>query len=506
MYLGLDSSTQSLKGIIIDPASGTIAARAAVIFATDLPQFPAAFPPSGDPLEKHADPRLWLAALDLLCARLAETGAPLGKVECIGGSGQQHGSVYLTDRAAAILASLDSGGDLVSQITPAFSRQTAPIWMDSSTTAQCAEMTAAIGPRMQADTGSPAIERFTGAQIRKFHQQSPDAYAATDRIHLVSSFMASVLTGGHAPIDHGDGAGMNLLNLHTLAWDPAICEATAPGLLDKLPPVASARTLAGTLSPYFHKYGFQPGTRVAVWTGDNPASLVGTGATRPGMAVISLGTSDTFFAVLDPYRTDPDGCGHVFGNPAGGFMCLTCFKNGSLARERVREMTATDYAFFDVAAFGQTVPGNGNQIALPWFEAEITPPVLTPGLRANFDFDAAPAAVKIRAAIEGQMLSMRAHSRWIGDFDTIRVTGGASRSAGILKTLADIFQARVETIAVEDSAALGAAMIAAHAGGGHPFDSLARAFAPAVASVSPDPATIPAYTAALDACLKLERK
>jgi xylulokinase len=318
--------------------------------------------------------------------------------------------------------------------------------------------------------------------------------------------MASVLTGGHAPIDHGDGAGMNLLNLHTLAWDPAICEATAPGLLDKLPPVASARTLAGTLSPYFHQYGFQPGTRVAVWTGDNPASLVGTGATRPGMAVISLGTSDTFFAVLDPYRTDPDGCGHVFGNPAGGFMCLTCFKNGSLARERVREMTATDYAFFDVSAFEQTVPGNGNQIALPWFEAEITPPVLTPGLRANFDFDAAPAAVKIRAAIEGQMLSMRAHSRWIGDFDTIRVTGGASRSAGILKTLANIFQARVETIAVEDSAALGAAMIAAHAGGGHPFDSLARAFAPAVASVSPDPATIPAYTAALDACLKLERE
>jgi xylulokinase len=259
------------------------------------------------------------------------------------------------------------------------------------------------------------------------------------------------------------------------------------------------------LSPYFHGYGFRPGTRVSVWTGDNPASLVGTGTTRPGMAVISLGTSDTFFAVLDPYRTDPDGCGHVFGNPAGGFMCLTCFKNGSLARERVREMTGTDYDFFDVTAFDQTSPGNENQIALPWFEAEITPPVLTPGLRANFDFDAAPAAVKIRATIEGQMLSMRAHSRWIGDFDTIRVTGGASRSAGILKTISNIFQARVETIAVEDSAALGAAMIAAHAGGGHDFDSLARAFAPAVATVTPDHATIPAYAAALEACGQLER-
>lgn len=504
MHLGLDSSTQSLKGIVIDPAAGTIVHQAAVSFASDLPDFPAAFSPTGDPLEKHADPRLWLAALDLLLSRMAAAGAPLDRVTGIGGSGQQHGSVYLNAEAGAILGRLDPAASLVDQLAPAFSRPTAPIWMDSSTSPQCAEVAAAIGPRLREDTGSPAIERFTGAQIRKFHQQDPTAYAATDRIHLVSSFMASVLSGGHAPIDYGDGAGMNLLNLHTLAWDPEICEATAPGLLAKLPPLAPPGTIAGSLAPYFAKYGFAPGTQVAVWTGDNPASLVGTGATRPGVAVVSLGTSDTFFAVLDPYRTDPDGCGHVFGNPSGGFMCLTCFKNGSLARERIRDLTDADWQFFDVTAFAETPPGNNNRLALPWFEAEITPPVLKPGLRANFDFETAPPAVKIRAVIEAQLLSMRLHSAWIGDFDTIRVTGGASRSEGILQTLANVFQARVETIAVEDSAALGAAMLAAHAVSGHPFAALAAAFAPAVRTITPDPTTIPAYTAALAAYQELE--
>lgn len=505
MHLGLDSSTQSLKGILIDPVAGRILHQAAVNFAADLPDYPAAFSPSGDPLEKHADPRLWLAALDLLFTRMVEAGAPLAQITGIGGSGQQHGSVYLTSDATTILATLDPERSLVEQITPALARPTAPIWMDSSTSAQCAQIGSAVGPRLQTDTGSPAIERFSGAQIRKFFQQSPAAYAATDRIHLVSSFMASVLTGSHAPIDHGDGAGMNLLNLHTLQWDPEICEATAPGLLEKLPPTASARTLAGRISPYFvRKYGFSPESRVAVWTGDNPASLVGTGAIRPGVAVVSLGTSDTFFAVLDPYRTDPDGCGHVFGSPAGGFMCLTCFKNGSLARERIRDLTGVDWAFFDATAFDQSEPGNAGQLALPWFEAEITPPVLTPGLRANFDFDAAPPATRIRAVIEAQVLSMRVHSRWIGDFDTIRVTGGASRSTGILQTLSNVFQARVETIAVQDSAALGAAMIAAHAVSGHAFEALAATFAPAVHTVLPDPATIPAYQATLDAYLALE--
>ncbi|MCX6876354.1 MAG: FGGY family carbohydrate kinase [Verrucomicrobia bacterium] len=503
-HLGLDSSTQSLKGIIIDPVTGTIVGQATVNFSKDLPQYHAAYSPSGDPLEKHADPLLWLAALDLLFTRMQADGAPLDQVVGIGGSGQQHGSVYLNAHSTQILANLDPAQNLVEQIAPALSRKTSPIWMDSSTSAQCAELTAAIGSRLQTDTGSPAIERFTGSQIRKFYQHDPGAYADTGKIHLVSSFMASVLTGTHAPIDFGDGAGMNLLNLKTLTWDPAICAATAPGLLEKLPPAVPTHTVIGNLAPYFTKYGFSSAVAVAAWTGDNPASLVGTGTTRPGLAVVSLGTSDTFFAVLEPYRTDPEGYGHVFGNPTGGFMCLTCFKNGSLARERIREETQVDWTFFDVTAFEKTPAGNDGQLALPWFEAEITPPVLTPGLRANFEFATASPETKIRAIIEAQILSIRVHSQWIGNFDTIRVTGGASRSTGILQTLANVFQAKVETIAVQDSAALGAAMIAAHAVGQHRYEALSQALAPATATIAPDLATKATYEALLATYLKLE--
>jgi xylulokinase len=489
LYLGLDSSTQGLKGLIIDPGQGIIVASGAVNFGKDLPQFrcPEGTLPHRDPLVKHSDPLLWVAALDLLLGRMQSAGAPLGQVEGIGGSGQQHGSVYLNAQCERILASLVSSKDLASQLAPALSRKTSPIWMDSSTSAECAEISKAIGPRLQTDTGSPAIERFTGPQIRKFFKQEPLAYGQTARIHLVSSFMASVLIGGDAPIDYGDGAGMNLLNLKTLCWDQGICDATAPGLLAKLPKPVPTSTVAGKLSRYFSKYGLKPGITVATWTGDNPASLVGTGAFRPGLAVVSLGTSDTFFAVLDPYRTDPEGCGHVFGNPTGGFMCLTCFKNGSLARDRVRAEAGADWDFFDATAFAKTPIGNQGNLALPWFEAEITPPVLKPGLRANFDFSAAPAEVRIRAVVEAQALSLRAHSLWIGRFDTLRVTGGASRSQGILQVLADVFQASVETIAVPDSAALGAAMIAAHVAGNAAYEDLAAKFTPATARIAPNP-------------------
>ncbi|MDR3229390.1 MAG: carbohydrate kinase [Puniceicoccales bacterium] len=506
-FLGFDSSTQSLKALIIDAAAGKIAAAATVNFGKDLPQYhsPEGVLANADPAVKHADPLLWLAALDLALRRLADSGAPLAAVRGIGGSGQQHGSVYLNNTAAAALAALDPARSLADQLAGIFSRKTSPIWMDSSTGTEVREIGTALGKRLQDDTGSPAIERFTGPQIRRFLKTDPLGFARTARIHLVSSFMASVLVGKDAPIDRGDGAGMNLLNLRAGRWDKAAADATAPGLERLLPPVATAAgTLAGKLHPYFAKYGLPAGIPVALWTGDNPASLIGMGAHRPGKAVVSLGTSDTVFAAFEKFHTDPDGFGHVFGNPAGGNMSLACFKNGSLARDRIRAETGADWTFFDETAFAQTQPGNGGRLALPWFEPEITPSGRPVGLRANFDFAAAAPAVRIRAAVEGQVLSRALHSAWVGRFDTLRVTGGASRSKGILQTLADVFQAKVETIAVTDSAALGAALIAAHDTGGFAYDTLAAAFCPTGETILPRPETAPIYAALLPEIRKLE--
>jgi xylulokinase len=503
-YLGIDSSTQSMKGLVIDPAAGTIIASAGVNFKADLPQFncPDGVLEHGDPLVKHSDPLMWLAALDLLLARLQATGVDMGKIAAVGGDGQQHGSVYLNSRFADALKGLAASDSLASQLKAALARPTSPIWMDSSTSAECRELDAEFGARMQSDTGSPAIERFTGPQIRKYAKTEPERYALTSRIHLVSSFLCSVLIGKDAPIDSGDGAGMNLLNLRTMTWDPEIAEFTALGLAKKLPKVGSG--VAGALHAYFAKYGLKAGIPVAVWTGDNPASLVGTGAWSAGVAVVSLGTSDTFFAALDAFRTDPEGCGHVFGNPAGGCMSLACFKNGSLARDRVRREAGAEWDFFDTAAFALTPAGNSGQLALPWFEPEITPPVLRPGLRANFDFAAASPEVRIRAAVEGQALALRSHALWIGTFGTIRVTGGASKSLGIRQTLADVFQARVESIAVADSAALGGAMLAAHACG-VPLAKMTEVFSPVSAVCEPRQANAATYDRLLPVIRELEK-
>jgi xylulokinase len=461
MYtLGIDSSTQSIKALVYDTEAKSVVTTVSVNFGKELPEFgcPDGFLPGADPLVRHADPKLWLAALDKVLAKL-QAAFDTSKIDAIGGDGQQHGSVYLNAAWGDALAKLGAAGGadgLSMAFAGVFARATAPIWMDSSTHAQVAALDAKFGAALRARTGSPAIERFTGPQIMKFAAEDPAAYAATARIHLVSSFLCSVLIGADAPIDTGDGAGMNLLDLGKGAWDGEICAFTAPDLVRRLPAVRNGR--AGSLAPYFTKYGFRAGIPVAAFTGDNPASLVGTGADKPGVAVVSLGTSDTFFAAMPAFRTDPDGCGHVFGNPSGGFMSLACFKNGSLAREKVRALVGCDYAFFDEGAFEAAGMFTGR--AFPYFEEEITPKHPGTGIEADFDWKAASDAEKVVSVIRGQVLNMYERTRWIGAFDTIRVTGGASRSKGIRDTIAAVFGAKVETLDVPDSAALGGAILA----------------------------------------------
>jgi xylulokinase len=339
-----------------------------------------------------------------------------------------------------------------------------PIWMDSSTSAECREIAAAVGgdARLAQHTGSRAFERFTGPQIRKFATHEPDAYAATDRIHLVSSFLASLLAGRHAPIDPGDGSGMNLMDLQSATWWDAATTATAPGLRHKLPALAAASSIVSPLALYWQqRYGFPPAS-VVVWSGDNPCSLIGTGLVREGRLAISLGTSDTVFGLMREPRVDSTGTGHVFGSPTGDFMGLTCFMNGSLARERVRQAWGLSWAEFS-GILAATPAGNGGRVLLPWYEPEITPSVSTPGVRL-YGLEERDRDGHVRAVIEAQMMAMALHSSWMRvEVDTIHATGGAATNREILQVMADVFGANVYQFEVSNSASLGAALLAAEA-------------------------------------------
>lgn len=118
---------------------------------------------------------MWLEAIDLVLSRLVDKKTPLHRVRGISGACQQHGSVYWSHQAEALLGKLDGSKGLKEQLGAegqgAFSHPFAPNWQDHSTQAQCDEFDAALGKNSKlADvTGSAAhhVSLDTEAQTKK---------------------------------------------------------------------------------------------------------------------------------------------------------------------------------------------------------------------------------------------------------------------------------------------------------------------------------------------------
>lgn len=516
-YLGLDSSTQSLTGLVIDTQTGQLDAEMSIHFDT---HFKAAYGIDKGVLhlgggQVHSAPLMWAEALDLLLQTLRDKGCDLGQIQAVAGSGQQHGTVYLDEKAAAALGQLRGPAPLRDQLAGIFSRPTAPIWMDTSTTAQCQELEAGVGGcrALLELTGNTAFERFSGPQIRKFAQEEPDAYRRTAHIGLVSSYMASLLAGRLVPVDPGDGSGTNLMDIRSRQWSPRALAACAPDLERRLLPITPADHPAGPLSPYFvSRYGFAPGCQVFPFSGDNPCSLIGLGLVEPGQVALSLGTSDTLFACMDQPRVSEEGEGAVFASPDGThYMALICFLNGSLAREAVRDRHHLDWKAFG-EALRQTPPGNQGALMLPYFAPEIVPKVAAAGV-VRHSLDPNDPRAEVRAVIEAQALSSKIHSEWMGvAIHSLCVTGGASANEGILQIFADVHACPVHRFETANSAALGAALRAWHghleAGGTpKPWKEIVAPFAKPLpgSTIQPNPVATEVYKTLIQEYRELEK-
>lgn len=466
LYLGIDAGTQSLTAIVIEIEGDTrrVVFNRALNFDRDFPEYGTTGGVRRGAVEGEvfASPRMWADALDRMLGRLAaEAGLEVERIRAISGSAQQHGSVYLNDQAIDAWQKLAPSAALAPQLQGTFSREESPVWMDSTTTAQCREIDQALGgpDATAALTGSPATERFTGPQIRRFFQEHPAAYAATRRIHLVSSYLASLLAGVEAPIEPGDGSGMNLMDVQHDRWSRDALEATAPALRDRLPAIRRSADIFGRLSPYFQKRYALPAAAIVPWTGDNPSSLVGTGIIRDGVVAVSLGTSDTVFSCTSVLAA---GSSHVFRSPTGDFMNLVCFRNGSLAREWVRLEHRLDWDA--VARLLEESPANDGWMMLPWLETESTPRVAHAGVR-RFGFDRHDVGRNVRGLIEGQLMAMANHAASVsgGAIEKVIATGGAAVNRAILQVMANVFGVDVYRLDTDNSAALGAALRAYHA-------------------------------------------
>ncbi|KAJ4373785.1 hypothetical protein N0V83_002524 [Neocucurbitaria cava] len=459
-FLGFDLSTQQLKGIVVGSDLKLIH-EAKVDFDADLSKYGIEKGVLTNPAEGEvfAPVALFLEAIDLVLQRLKDLGADFSKVQGISGAGMQHGTVFWSEDAETLLGNLDAGKTLVEQLEGgakgerkgAFSHPFSPNWQDASTQKQCERFDAALGdPKTLAEaTGSSAHHRFSGPQIQRFQEKYPEAYKATARISLVSSFLASIFLGKVAPMDIGDVCGADLWDIKKGQWHEellALAAGSRTGVEDlkaKLGDVPEDGGASfGTISPYFSKrHGFPPSTQIIAFTGDNPSTILAL-PLRSSDAIVSLGTSTTFLMSTPQYRPDP--AYHFMNHPttAGLYMFMLCYKNGGLAREHTRDAInkvtgASDAKSWDnfnetaltTPALGQAAPSDPMRLGLYFPRPEIVPnvkegtwrflwkdntlsPIAPEGAQAKTEDKSWPIPqADARAILESQFLSLRLRSQ-----------------------------------------------------------------------------------------------
>jgi len=450
--LGIDSGTQSTKTIALDISTGDILASAQQAYG---------FVETKEEGAMEQDPAVWIAAVESTITQvLQKLGTRCKEIAGIGVSGQQHGLVLL-----------DAGDRVV---------RPAKLWCDTSTTAQCAELTTSLGGEAAVITltGNAMLPGYTAPKILWVRQNEPQNWEKSVSVLLPHDYINWWLTGEKS-MEFGDASGTALLDVRSRTWSQPVINAVAPNLAAKLPPLRPSSEPAGTLRPELvAQWDLPSGVTVSSGGGDNMMGAIGTGNVQPGVMTASLGTSGTLYAFSNTPVVDPKGEIAAFCDSTGHWMPLACTMNVTLVTELTRKLfDGWNHDRYDVEA--ATVPaGSDGLLLLPYLAGERTPnlPRGSGVLHGLTTRNLTPAHLA-RAAMEGVTLGLAYGLSRFQDLGVnpseIRLTGGGSQSSFWRQLCADVFGVPTVCLSSSEGAALGAAIQSAwSAGKDHSMESL----------------------------------
>ena len=432
---GVDSSTQSCKVVICDPASGRIIREGR----------------ASHPEGSEVAPQEWLDAF-LEAVRAA---GGLDDVRALSVGGQQHGMVCL-----------DSQGEV---IRPAL------LWNDTRSAGAAEELTCERGDgdrergaRWWAQaTGLVPVASFTVTKLRWLADNEPENARKIAAVCLPHDWLSWKIRGGFEAVgleglctDRSDASGTGYMDRadavyrrEILAQALRISLEEAEGII--LPKICEPVEAMGC------------GDRAQGWgeieigpgCGDNAGAALGVGL-GVGQALLSLGTSGVVAVVSETPVEDPSGQVAGFADASGHWLPLACTLNASRILDAVGAMSGLSYEELDEAAL--SVPDAGGLRLVPYFEGERTPnlPDATARLE-GITLKNSTRAHLARAGVEGLLAHMRFALECVRELgvpiEKVLVVGGGARSRAVRSLAAEFLGVPVEFPEAAEYVALGAA-------------------------------------------------
>ena len=423
---GVDSSTQSVKIVLRDAATGEL------IKSASRPH------PDGT----EVDPAHWWSALQEV---IAEVGS-LDSFEAIGIAGQQHGMVVL-----------DEDGEV---IRPAL------LWNDTRSSGAAADLNSEFS-NIHISTGSKLVASFTATKLRWLKDFEPENAKKVRAVALPHDWLSWKLSGSKKIddlfTDRSDASGTGYFNPVTNKYEMQILEKAIGHSNVKLPKIVDS-----------NKFGFENGNlRISAGAGDNASGALGVGASV-GDLIISLGTSGTAFAVSATPTNDPKGEIAGFADATGNFLPLACTLNAAKIFSKTAELLNLSFDRYSELAL-QAEPGAGGLLFMPHFDGERTPdrPDAKGAIHGITHANFTPANIA-RASIEGVIAGIAYAGFGLEKlgvkYQRILLIGGAAKNPAVQQIATEIFGQEVFVPPAGEYVADGAAKQAAWAllGGENP--------------------------------------
>jgi len=481
-FLGIDAGTSGVKAIVIDDKGK--------ILGTGYMECNLITPRPG---WVEQDPADWWNACKNAVAEAVKTSGRGREVSGIGFSGQMQGSTLL-----------DADGEPVDRCI---------IWMDQRASAQADKLNSRMAPKEILDeTANFALPSHWAPKLLWLKENKPDIFARTKKVLFPKDYLRYRLTGEIAT-EVSDASCSFLLDMKNRRWSDKMFELT--GLPRDIVPerLLESQDIAGYLkADIASELGLKAGIPVVAGGGDQPAGGVGIGVVRTGVIAATIGTSGVVFGCCDaPFIDEKRRAMYSLCHSVPGMYCYlgcTLGAGGSFkwmrdtffsARKEALSAAGKDVYDHMTMMAAKVSPGSEGLIFLPYLNGESTPHVdpdargVFFGLSLRHDLGAL-----CRSVMEGVTYSLRDTIEILRAFglniNEVRAMGGGAKSALWRQMQADIFNASVITMNIEEGPAAGAGIMAA-VGSGY-FKSIREACDAILKPVSvtePIKANVPIY-------------
>jgi gluconokinase len=358
-------------------------------------------------------------------------------------------------------------------------------WADQRAAPQ-AERLRRERPHLHGATGTPLHPMSPLTKLVWFRETEPDVFARAARWVGVKELVVHRLTGEWIT-DHSTASATGLLALGTLEYDDEALEVA--GLeARQIPVVAPTKHTMSLSAEGAAALGCDPGLPLVLGAGDGPLANLGVGATRPGVAACSIGTSGALRLMVERPVIDRQGRVFCYALTEDRWVVGGAINNGGVVLQwagdaLAPELTGDDAEaqLMDIAA--QAPPGSDRLVMLPYLLSERAPHWSTLPRGAYVGLTRAHRREHlVRAAIEGVcqqmalvLTSLRDAGNEVGE---IRATGGFARSALWRQMLCDALGQPVGFPEGHQGSGFGAALLGMEALGVIPsFDRAAELIA-----------------------------